>query len=158
ADLGGIVARELDVDDGALGVEVDVGIDQVGLGEAGRRRRVALRGRLLGRVRIDLLERGFGHALDAVDLRVVKRRILARAADLLRRGAARALSGQEAWPLRRAQRIAGDPDELVALARVDGPGVVVVAKSERDAARAVRIDERLAVIVAIVEADVVAPD
>src|SRR5262249_62264488 len=77
---------------------------------------------------------------------------------LRRGGAARARSGQEAWPLRRAQRIAGDPDELVALARVDGPGVVVVAKSERDAARAVRIDEGLAVIVAIVEADVVAPD
>src|SRR5207249_4385108 len=135
ADLGGVVARKLGVDDGALGVEVDVGVDQVGLGEPRRRCRVALRGRLPRRARTDLLERAFGHALDAVDLRVIERRILAGAAHLLRGGpAARALPGQEAWPVRRAERIAGDPDELIALRGVDAPAVVVVAEPERDAA------------------------
>src|SRR5262249_33658002 len=79
-------------------------------------------------------------------------------ASRLRCGDARALSGQVARPLGGAERIAGNPDKLVALRRIDGPAVGIVTHPERDAARAVRVEVGLAVGLAIVEADVIAPD
>jgi len=70
-----------------------------------------------------------------VHLGVVERRVLSEPASRLRCGDARALSGQVARPLGGAERIAGDPDKLIALRRIDGKPIPNAMPPEQFALR-----------------------
>src|SRR5690606_38098486 len=65
---------------------------------------------------------------------------------------------EHAWSLRRAQRIAGHPNEFIRFRWVRDPRFFVVTQAECDAARAVRAEVRLTFLTAVVEADVVPSD
>lgn len=70
ADQGGVVACELSLDQVPLRIQIDIGVDQVGLIGAERRERL---GRLLRKScrRRDLVHQVFGHSLQAMDVGII---------------------------------------------------------------------------------------
>lgn len=119
-----------------------------------------------GARRNDLLKRALGDALDAVDFDVAGLLrafgiggLLGRALGVRTGWTGFANSRRIARTGRRAERVAGGPDELVGLVARDRPLVGVVAVAESCAAGAVRLHGgRPFLRLAFAEADIIAPD
>src|SRR5690606_25253047 len=109
----------------------------------------------------DLLEGGLGQTLNAMDLGIVRNGV----GELFLGGRLDGLltfpsdvdleAREQAGPLRRAQRVAGHPYELIRSRRICDPGLLVVAQAECNAAGAVGAKVGLPCLPAIVEADIV---
>src|SRR5947209_14921319 len=165
-DHGGVVAQQFVTDGVSLSVDVDVGVDQIGLVRSGALGRCGLG--LLVRIkrcfRCEFRDRVFPHALNAVNLRIVTLLFAGLRGGWLDagrcaawRGLRRGAGRQIAWAFRRTERVAGGPDELVDLAQVDLTGRRI-SEAERDAAGAIGANEGRAILLAVVESDLVTPD
>src|SRR5215510_9983909 len=158
ADPGGVVAGQLRLDDATVAVNVDVSVDHVGLvGAAGRAAALGRRARE-GGFRRELLEGALRQALDAADLGAVAAGPRCGLLRVLGAGLGLLAARQVARIFAGAELVARRPHELVRLALVGNPGIGIVAKTEGDAASAVRPHIRRTFLGAIVEADVVTAD
>ena len=126
----------------ATRVEGDVGIDHVGgLRPIGGRHWPRGRRHGIGRLRPELLQEALGRALQAVDETGVLQN---------------ARRGIEAGAARRAEVVAGRPDEAVLPRQILDAGIGV-AVAEVAAATGAGAQPRRTVVLALVEADIVAP-